>query len=109
MHKTMAIVCMALLIPTALALLILEVIALKNWMHSSTSKLFSNKQRKLFLIAFSAFMLIGFIAIGLILSVRFMQNPEEIEWFYFALTRLPFGLVEVLGIVVLIKNETGKH
>lgn len=107
MLKTIAIACMALSALTALALIVLEVIALKKWLDIRKTKqhikLFSEKQRKAFLIVFAAFVLLGFADVAVLMNIGSLQNPQELEWFSFAMLRLPFGLVELLGFLVLIK------
>lgn len=107
MLKTIAIVCMTLSALTALPLIVLEAIALKKWLEIRKTKqkikLFSKKQRKAFLILFVAFVLIGFADVAVLMNIGSLPNPQELEWFSFAMLRLPFGLVELIGLLVLIK------
>lgn len=97
---------------TALPLIVLEAIALKKWFEirktKQNIKLFSKKQRKAFLILFVAFVLIGFADVAVLMNIGSLPNPQELEWFSFAMLRLPFGLVELIGLLVLVKNESTK-
>lgn len=107
--KNMTIISMAIFLPSAVVLIALEVIGLRNWRHIRKTKerikLFSTKQRNLLIIMFLVFSLSAEFATTGIVKLYEMPAYEEIGKILFILTR-PFGIAQIIAIVLIVKNET---